>query len=144
VPAEAVAEAVGGEPESSTSYDNGERAKLDDGLRDVAHEFGCRWARPGTTARAWVFAPPVTARSAREVARSVREEPGCEPVADAPDFGKPSSALVCATGKRREVSYRGLFGDTWLTCTLSSAAPRAELVDRAGRWCVAVLEAARR
>ncbi|MDQ4052270.1 MAG: hypothetical protein M3237_06150, partial [Actinomycetota bacterium] len=76
VPAEAVAQAVGGEPKSSTSYDNGERTRLDDGLRDVAHEFGCRWATPDATARAWVFAPPVTTRSAREVARAAREEPG--------------------------------------------------------------------
>jgi hypothetical protein len=84
-------------------------------------------------------------RSAREVARAAREEPGCEPVPDAPDFGTPSAALVCDVGPRLEVSYRGLFGDAWLTCTLTadSDVPRAELVDRAGRWCVAVVGAAR-
>ncbi|MDQ4055708.1 MAG: hypothetical protein M3237_23860, partial [Actinomycetota bacterium] len=73
-----------------------------------------------------------------------REEPGCEPVADAPAFGQPSAAVVCATEPRREVSYGGMFGDAWLTCTLSSGVPRAELLDRAGRWCVAVVEAAKR
>jgi hypothetical protein len=145
VPDEAVVEALGGEPETATAYDNGERVRLSDSLRDVAHEFGCTWAATGATARAWVFAPPVTMRSAKELARELRAEPRCEPVPDAPRFGKPSAALVCEVGQRTEVSYRGLFGDAWLTCTLSAApgVPRPELTDRAGRWCVAVVEAAR-
>jgi len=145
VPEEAVEEALGVAPVSSTAYDNGDRARLGDGLRDVAHEFGCGWTAPGTVVRAWVFAPPVTPRSARELARSAREEPGCQPVAEAPDFGKRTAALVCEDGDRQEASYRGLFGDAWLTCTLTagSGVPRPELVDRAGSWCVAVLEAAR-
>jgi hypothetical protein len=145
VPDEAVVEAVGGQPQSSTSYDNGERTRLDDGLRDVAHEYGCRWTTPEATARAWLFAPPVTWRTARDVARAAREQAGCEPVGDPPNFGKSSAALVCEVGPRLEVSYRGLFGDAWLTCTLNAdpAVPRPELIDRAGRWCVAVIEAAR-
>jgi hypothetical protein len=145
VPDEAVAEAVGSEPASSTAYGNGDQVRLSEAVPDVAHEFGCKWAAPGATARAWVFAPPVTPRSARELARAVRTAPGCESVAEAPAFGKPSSASVCEVEQRVEVSYRGLFGDAWLTCTLSVSArvPRPDLVDRAGRWCVAVAEAAR-
>lgn len=145
VPDEAVAEALGGAPASASSYDNGDRARLGKDLRDVAHEFGCGWAAPDATARAWVFAPPVTPRSARALARAARTEAGCEPIADAPDFGKPSTGVVCADGRRPMASYRGLFGDAWLTCTLTVAAEvaRTELTDRAGRWCVAVVEAAR-
>lgn len=145
VPAEAALEALEGDPESAKSYDNGQRARLGDDVRDVAHEFGCAWLTSRATARAWVFAPPVTRHSARVLAREVRTEPGCTSVPGAPDFGRPSAALVCEVGTEVEVSYRGLFGDAWLTCTLSSASgvTRAELTDRAGRWCVAVVEAAR-
>ena len=145
VPDEAVAEALGDEPASASSYGNGDQARLGAGLRDVAHEFGCGWSAPSATVRAWVFAPPVTPRSARELARAARAEDGCEPVADAPDFGIPSAAVVCDEGRRPMASYRGLFGDAWLTCTLTAASdvPRTELTDRAGRWCVAVVKAAR-
>jgi hypothetical protein len=145
VPDEAVAEALGTKPESATSYANGDRAQVGVGLRDVAHEFGCGWAAQGATVRAWVFAPPVTPHSARELARAARAEDACEPIADAPDFGKPSAALVCDGGKRPMASYRGLFGDAWLVCTVTAEAgvARAELTDRVGRWCVAVVEAAR-
>ncbi len=145
VPDEAIAEALGKEPASATSYDNGDRAQLGMGLRDVAHEFGCGWAAPGATARAWVFAPPVTPHSARELARAARAEDGCEPIGDEADFGKPSAAVVCDGGRRPMASYRGLFGDAWLICNVTADAdvPRAELTDRAGRWCVAVVEAAR-
>ncbi len=145
MPAEAAVEALEGDPQSTKSYDNGERARLSTDVSDVAHEFGCAWLTPDATARAWVFAPPVTRHSARVLAREVRTEPGCRTVSGAPEFGKPSAALVCEVGSEVEVSYRGLFGDAWLTCTLSGplGSPREELTDRAGRWCVAVVEAAR-
>ena len=50
VPSEAVAAALGAEPEDQTPYGNGEKARLDGRDKDVAHEFGCSWtpapARP--------------------------------------------------------------------------------------------------
>ena len=40
-------------------------------------------------------------------------------------------------------SYRGLFGDAWLACEVARPAGADwSVVDRAGRWCVGVLEAA--
>src|SRR5688572_13066430 len=38
---DAVAEALGGDPDTSTSYDNGEPARLTRAVEDVAHEFDC-------------------------------------------------------------------------------------------------------
>ena len=115
-------------------------------MQDVAHEFGCTWRRTdGSTARAWVFTPPVTAGRARALARTTASTPGCSEVADAPAFGRPSAAVVCRADGTLEASYRGLFGDAWLSCALAapvSPADRADLVDRAGRWCVAVATAA--
>ena len=57
---------------------------------------------------------------------------------------RPSVALICPAGDRRWASFRGLFGDAWLACSLSAPATLGdqELLDRAGRWCVAVAEAA--
>jgi hypothetical protein len=146
-----VEEALGGEPAASSSYDNGEPARLARGVKDVAHEFGCTWrGTDGTTARAWVFTPPVTSRQARAVARSATTASGCSSVADAPAFGRPSAAVVCRADGTLEASYRGLFGDAWLSCSLAvpaagasaDRAARADLVDRTGRWCVAVATAA--
>ena len=40
-------------------------------------------------------------------------------------------------------SYRGLFGDAWLVCELVRPAGATwDVTDRAGRWCVGVLQAA--
>ena len=42
-------------------------------------------------------------------------------------------------------SYRGLFGDAWLTCELSLKdveVTDAELLRRAGAWCAGVAQAA--
>ena len=142
----AVEEALEGEPEASSSYDNGEPARLTEGVTDVAHEFGCVWRRAdGTSARAWVFAPPVTVDRARLLVRGALTAPGCSPVPDAPAFGRPSVAVLCRGDGALEVSYRGLFGDAWLSCALEVPArglDRAALLDGAGRWCVAVATAA--
>src|SRR3712207_8782988 len=54
---------------STTSYGNGDRAKVTRGVRDVAHEYSCTFRRGARTARAWVFVPPLTPREARELDR---------------------------------------------------------------------------
>lgn len=144
----AVAEALGEDAASSTSYNNGERARISSRVRDVAHEFDCRWvAADGTTAQGWVFAPPVTPERGRLLARTAAREagPGCTTLTTAPDFGSPSAAVQCQEPGRLETSFHGLFGDAWLSCSL--AAPdgeidQAALLDRAGRWCVTVAQAA--
>lgn len=140
-----LADLLGAPPAAGTTYDNGQRAELAAGVTDVAHEHGCRWrTEDGSTAAAWVFAPPVTAERAGELARTAADRPRCTPVADAPPFGSPSAAVTCARGARTEASWHGLFGDAWLSCSLAlpSATPDAELLDRAGRWCVAVAQVA--
>jgi hypothetical protein len=140
-----VTAALGGDAASSTSWSNGDPIELANGVQDVGHEFGCRWAgADGTVAQAWVFAPPVGADRARRLVRGAAKTPGCEP-GDGPAFGEPTLALTCTT-KAGEVrtSYRGLFGDGWLQCEVVRP-PGAtwDVTDRAGRWCVGVLEAAR-
>ncbi len=43
---------------SARTWDNGQATRLESGLEDVAHEYGCEWrARGGRVARAWVFTP---------------------------------------------------------------------------------------
>lgn len=145
---DAVTEALGGDAESSASYNNGEKARISARVRDVAHEFDCTWiGADGTTAEAWVFAPPVTPERGRLLARTAARDagPGCTTLATAPEFGSPSTAVRCRVHGRLETSFHGLFGDAWLSCSL--AAPAADtdqeaLLERAGRWCVTVAEAA--
>lgn len=146
VPAEAIAAALGAEG-TATGYDNGEQTDAIPG-GDVAHEYGCRAAAtaagtPGT-AEAWVFAPPVTADWAQRLVAEAGRTKGCAPLPGAPAYGTPSVALLCTAGDQRSVTFRGLYGDAWLACSLSLPAglPQDQLVDRAGRWCVAVAQAA--
>lgn len=144
-PPEALEQALGAAPSDQTEYGDGQPAVVAPGVRDVVHEYGCSWTAGDTTARAWVFAPPVTVTEGRDLVKAARSTEGCTAVAKAPAFGRPSAALTCAKGKRTEVSFRGLFGDAWLTCTLEERVPRAaraEAIDRAGRWCGALAVAA--
>ena len=141
VPADAVEAALGSAPTGSTSYVDGQAAEVTGQVRDIAHEYACGWTASRATARAWVFAPPVTRRVATDLVRTVQRDERCEATAGAPAFGRPSLALVCRTPTGRQASFRGLFGDAWLTCTVSGRLERAEAVERADRWCAAVLEA---
>ena len=140
---DAVTAALGGASKHETSYGNGDPARVATDVKDVAHEYGCTWrSADGTIASAWVFAPPITrARAAAllhsPLARRCARVPG-------PDYGAPSAAGRCRTPDGVERTYRGLFGDAWLTCTLSAPGRKepADLSDRANRWCAAVATAA--
>ncbi|CAN5501388.1 hypothetical protein BH09ACT12_BH09ACT12_35780 [soil metagenome] len=138
----AVADALGGDAADSGSWANGDRTGLADGVRDVAHEYGCSWtAADGTAARAWVFAPPVTTTEAAQLARQAGRVDGCRTRTSAPAYGAPSTAVSCRADGRGRTTYQGLFGDAWLTCSLE-APGAAPAPDRTGRWCVAVAQAA--
>jgi hypothetical protein len=147
VPDSAVERALG-EEVTTAHYGNGETAAVTDGVRDVAHEFGCGYVAPGgETARAWLFAPPVTPAQANAVVEGVRRTRGCRLVTGH-DFGDPGTGSVCVSTGRTRAAYRGLFGDAWFSCELAqggAAAPaaRRQLLQDAGEWCVSVVEAVR-
>jgi hypothetical protein len=146
VPDAAVDDALSGPARRSTTWADGEPAGLTDEVRDVAHEFGCRYrGRDGTTAEAWVFAPPVDRATARALVREASAARGCDPVADAPAMGAPSVALSCDSSDEASASHRGLLGDGWLVCRVITGSPAPEdLADRTDRWCAAVATAATR
>lgn len=143
----AVEAAVDSRQYDDTSYSNGDHARLTSGLSDVAHEYSCAWTAPdGTQARAWVFAPPVTPSQARRLSRA-ELRPGCTRASTDAAFGSRSVATSCghqATGAGRGLGYHGLFGDAWLSCTLTAPKGKApdDLPERADHWCAAVLRAA--
>jgi hypothetical protein len=136
--------ALGAAADEMSGYENGDEVVLGE-VTDVAHEYGCRWALDdGTEARAWVFAPPVDRDRARRLVREASRADGCSPV-DGPAYGDPSLALRCSDGPATSTSYRGLFGDAWLTCELVAPTPSDSpevLLARAGAWCGAVARGA--
>jgi len=140
---DAVTAALGGTPKKETSYGNGDPARLATDVKDVAHEYGCLWrSADGAIARAWVFAPPITRARAGDL---VRAPLGTHCVrVPGPDYGAPSVATRCRTPDGVERAHRGLFGDAWLSCTLSAPGRKepADLSARANRWCAAVATAA--
>jgi pyruvate/2-oxoglutarate dehydrogenase complex dihydrolipoamide acyltransferase (E2) component len=140
----AVEDALEGAVESSRTWANGERASLAAGVRDIAHEFGCSWTgADGTTVRGWVFAPPVTRRQAGDLQRGAEHAKGCDPVPGASPYGARTAAVRCTSGGRVATSFHGLFGDAWLSCSLTArGGDRAALLDRTDRWCVTVAQAA--
>lgn len=140
----AVEDALGEPASRADAYGNGETAALTPQVTDVAHEHGCLWSAGRTTARGWVFAPPVTPGRARGLVDAAASGKGCSRVEDAPALGRPGIALVCDRGDVREASYRGLLGDAWVVCTISAprSLDRAEHLDRTSRWCAAVVTAA--
>jgi hypothetical protein len=144
VPAATVEAVVGGTPGDVETYGNGESAPLAPEVTDVAHEHGCRWQRGRTTARAWVFAPPLTSRDAQRVLATTRDAEGCDVRRGAPAYGEPSLARTCEVGRGRtvEASYRGLFGDAWLSCSLTTPGEPDAVLERAGAWCAEVAVAA--
>jgi hypothetical protein len=137
--------ALGAEPVEATSYENGEEVALADGVTDVAHEFGCTWIRSDQSeARAWVFAPPVDAKRAAALVKAAGKREDCQ-ASPEPAYGSPSVELLCTSEAGGVASYRGLFGDAWLTCELSLKDPEvtgADVLRRAGAWCVGVAQGA--
>lgn len=142
VPSADVEAALEGTPTASSTYGNGESTALTSEVTDIAAEHGCRWKRGPIMARAWVFAPPVTADDGARLARAARRADGCVVRRGAPAYGSATLARTCPAGKGHEASYRGLFGDAWLVCSLTRPGARAATLEAAGTWCVAVAEAA--
>ena len=142
VAGEDVDAALGGPAANARSYGNGESTAFTSEVTDIAAEHGCRWKRGRTVARAWVFAPPVSRSDAQRLLAAARRTDGCAVRRDAPAYGAPTLARTCPVGESYEVSYRGLFGDAWLTCSLTRPGARAATLRTAGEWCVAVAEAA--
>ena len=134
--------ALGSAVASRTSWKPGDRTRLAPHVKDVADEYGCSWtSASGAEARAWVFAPPVTTSEATGLVKPAK---GCTAIDGAPAFGSPSGASVCGKATRT-ATYHGLFGDAWLSCSVGlpkASADQAALLDRAGKWCVAVAKAA--
>ena len=129
----AVARALGEEPADVSAYRSGQRIRISDQVADVVHEFGCRWTAGDATAEAWVFVPPVTRQRASSLVRD-----GCRRV-DGPPYGDPSVACRSQSAGSETFTFRGLFGDAWLSCRLTlGMASQDEMADRAGRWCAAV------
>lgn len=111
------------------------------GTRDIGNEFGCAWTAGEVTARAWVFAPPITPERADDLASEV-VGPSCRAVRSAPPLGAPSVARTCGSDPGAGlVGYHGLVGDAWVSCEINGGA--AKDLDLVGQWCVAVLEAMR-
>ena len=129
----AVVGALGEQPADVSAYRSGQRIRISDDVADVVHEFGCRWTAGDGTAEAWVFVPPVTHERATDLVRD-----GCRGV-DGPPFGEPSVACRTQAASSETLTFRGLFGDAWLSCRLTlDTASEDEMEDRAGRWCSAV------
>ena len=138
-----VEEALGGPVSGTRHYDSGDRVALATGLRDVSHEFDCTY-----DAAHRVAGPGVGVRRAGDHGRGPHagaRGPGREGLLggrEAPTFGTPAIATLCRTTGpvSRAVTLRGLFGDAWVTCRLSTPGPSGatRTVQRAEQWCVRV------
>ena len=142
----AVVTALGADPAETGSWEPGRRLP---GSRDISNEFGCSWTTPSVTARAWVFAPPVTRDPSTHLATE-RLRQHCDELADAPPRGDPGVAQRCGLNTGATLTgFYGLVGDAWVGCEidrgpLSSTSPTEPAESaRVGEWCDAVLEALR-
>ncbi len=142
-----VESALRGPVTETDDYASGDRASLTATVRDVSHEYDCTYrSDSGAEARVWVFAGPVTRPAARGIVHDTAARHGCRPVRGGPQFGSPDVSTRCRvdTPAGTAVSLRGLFGDAWLSCELSTpdaatgGDPVRETVRRSQRWCVAV------
>ena len=143
----AVEAALAGHGYDDTSYDNGDRARL----RPVSATWRTSTAARGPRATAPRPGPgssrPRSPPRRRASLARAELRPGCTRTTAEAGFGLASVATTCGrrvSGAGTELGYHGLFGDAWLSCTLT--APRgpepADLADRADHWCAAVAQAA--
>lgn len=137
-----VAAALGADPESERTWDNGERVEVSEGVRDVVHEHGCEYVAGNTSARGWVFAPPITQRRARQLLKGF-VSPTCAGLPES-RYGDPSVIASCDRQGGVTSIFAGRFGDAWLTCQLETQGPVDELefAQRSARWCVSLAIAA--
>ena len=135
VSGDAIAAAVADDASEGQSWQPGKR--LPDGSA-IGNEFGCAWTAGPVTARAWVFAPPVTPERAKDLVDEVVGKKCQRLLAD--DLGQPSVSQRCE-GTETTGIY-GLVGDAWVSCEISGL-PSSGSEDLVGQWCVAVLEALR-
>ena len=142
----AITAALGAEAAETTAWAPGRRLP---GTRDIGNEFGCSWATPSVTARAWVFAPPISRPRATDFTGEIVGTK-CEEREDAPALGRPGVAQRCELDSgTTQTGYYGLVGDAWVGCEVdrdprsgNSSDDQAESA-LVGEWCVAVLEALR-
>lgn len=140
----AVRRALAGAARSATSWGNGDPVP-GGSPGDIGHEVGCAWkGSGGRTARAWVFARPVSESFATSLVASTADQARCR-VVDGPRFGSPTVSQVCSLtqpgvpGGITRVRYAGLFGDTWLTCEVTGPrAERSQVKVRSAAWCVSI------
>lgn len=142
----AILAALGAEAAETDSWLPGRRLP---GTRDISNEFGCSWTTPSVTARAWVFAPPITRERAIDFTSELVGMK-CDELGDAPALGEPGVAQRCGLNTGATLTgFYGLVGDAWVGCEvnrgpLSSTAPTEPAESaRVGEWCVAVLDAMR-
>jgi hypothetical protein len=135
----AITRALGAEPTDAAAHRSGQRVRISADVADVVHEFGCRWSAGDNTAQAWVFAPPVTPQRAEAIVQALSRST-CREATKVPAFGEPSTSCSWQPAKgQQEVRIGGLFGDAWLTCSLTLAAADApDVTGRASEWCAAV------
>lgn len=141
--AEAVSTVLGGEPTRTYHYEKGDRRRLAAGLTDVAHEYNCTFSRNRRTARAWVFAQPLTPADGRRLLADLRADPRCRPSGTL-DFGSPGLVQSCAGAGQRRVAMAGLFADGWLSCQVTGplGTNGRQLLDLAQSWCAQVVTSA--
>lgn len=139
VSAEAIARVLGQSAGEATSWQPGERLPAS---QQISNEFGCAWSAGPVSARAWVFAPPITPDRARDFTDEAVGK-GCTKVSGAPSLGSPTLTQRCTakTGAGATSVY-GLLGDTWVGCEIIGI-DQADGANRVGEWCVEVLEALR-
>jgi hypothetical protein len=141
-----VGRALDGDIEDASAYGTGDTVRVAPGVRDVAHEYGCRFSGPDAEARVWVFAAPVTRAEARRLVREARAVDGCREIRTGTAYGRPGVTRLCRDGEGSgdgdenevEVGARGLFGDAWLSCQVTATDRAVEVTRRAERWCVHV------